>query len=183
MHASYYDRNATDIHTSRRRIPLDITSSLLWRLSRFRSATSYESHRNGHTAAELTTRRPSCSQCGSAWECDWQQPSLFAATHARTLGRRGPGNLLLAQVAASCSNVLRRKDAEKHTTYDQYMTVPCYPFSFSSGRAHSPVCEHVFAHWKAQLGQTRWYEMLRDTSVCLEKYRARTYRFFTVYAA
>lgn len=50
-------------------------------------------------------------------------------------------------ITASISNVLKKKDAEKHTTYDQYMTAPFYPLSFSSGGAYSPVCEPVFAHW------------------------------------
>ena len=120
---------------------------------------------------------------GISSEYDISITSLFAATHARTLGRRGTGNALLAQATSSISNVLKTKDAEKHRTYDQYMTVPFYPLSFSSGGAYSPVCEPVFAHWKAQLGQTRWDEMLREISVCLAKYRARTYRFFTVDAA
>lgn len=90
---------------------------------------------------------------------------------------------MLAQATASITSILRKKDAEKHATYDRYMTVPFYPLSFSSGGAYSPVCDPIFAHWRAQLGQTRFDELLREISVCLVKYRARTYRFFTVDAA
>lgn len=64
------------------------------------------------------------SHGGVSCEYDNSITSLFAPTHARTLGCRGPCNALLAQATIKISDVLKKKDAEKHTTYDYYMTVP-----------------------------------------------------------